>query len=346
MLLALDSPRLRRSAGSTRPAPRPHSAVTADSDAMRLQHRRALRLVDDVDDRSVSAVRKPGSNRDEAIALRRKIAAQISSRAEAKTWMPMSALRARPGRESFTSSPRSVRTGSSRVACSAGINAKNAVAVHRRDDQEHGDAPVSRRHVEVDVAEVDRHRSYRPVDDRLRARPGRSRSRRRRQPARAARLSVISWRTMRRRDRPERQPDADLALTGHAAREQQVGDVGAADHQDQSERQEQRREDRERLQRVAERCRASAAARSCWRGHRQQRRGHRDSGVTIRIPRRRSARGRSPSSTPGLQTADDLHADAVFAAAMAGPELGELRERRPEVGALNSRPGTLPASRR
>ena len=77
---------------------------------------------------TVSAVRKPGSNRDEAIALRRKIAAQISSSADAKTCTPISALRARPGRASFTSSPRSVRTGSIRVACSAGISAKSAVA--------------------------------------------------------------------------------------------------------------------------------------------------------------------------------------------------------------------------
>jgi hypothetical protein len=78
--------------------------------------------------KTVSAVRKPGSNCDDAIALRRKIAAQISSSADAKTWMPISALRARPGRASFTSSPRSVRTGSIRVAWSAGISAKNAVA--------------------------------------------------------------------------------------------------------------------------------------------------------------------------------------------------------------------------
>jgi len=77
---------------------------------------------------TVSAVRKPGSNRDDAMALRKKIAAQISNSAEAKTCTPISALRARPGRASFTSSPRIVRTGSIRVACSAGISAKNAVA--------------------------------------------------------------------------------------------------------------------------------------------------------------------------------------------------------------------------
>jgi hypothetical protein len=49
---------------------------------------------------TVSAVRKPGSNRAEEIALRRKTAAQISSSADAKTCRPISALRARPGRAS------------------------------------------------------------------------------------------------------------------------------------------------------------------------------------------------------------------------------------------------------
>ena len=77
---------------------------------------------------TVSAVRKPGSNRAEAIALRRKTAAQISSSADANTCTPISALRARPGRASFTNSPRSVRIGSIAVACSAGISAKNPVA--------------------------------------------------------------------------------------------------------------------------------------------------------------------------------------------------------------------------
>ena len=77
---------------------------------------------------TVSAVRKPGSNRDEAMALRRKIAAHTNNSAEANTWIPISAFRERPGRASLTSSPRSVRTGSIRVACSAGSNANNAVA--------------------------------------------------------------------------------------------------------------------------------------------------------------------------------------------------------------------------
>jgi hypothetical protein len=62
------------------------------------------------------------------MALRRKIAAQISSSAEANTWTPMSTLRARPGPALPTISPRSVRSGSIRVARSAGISAKKAVA--------------------------------------------------------------------------------------------------------------------------------------------------------------------------------------------------------------------------
>ena len=77
---------------------------------------------------TVSAVRSPGLNWEDAIALRRKIAAQINSSADAKTCTPIKTLRARPGRASLTSSPRSVRTGSIRVACSAGISAKNPVA--------------------------------------------------------------------------------------------------------------------------------------------------------------------------------------------------------------------------
>ena len=100
---------------------------------------------------TVSAVRKPGSNRDDAIALRRKIAAQISSSAEAKTWMPISALRARPGRASFPSSPRNVRTGSIRVACSAGIKREECRGGHGRDDQEDGHAPVSGGHGDFEM---------------------------------------------------------------------------------------------------------------------------------------------------------------------------------------------------
>ena len=109
------------------PGRRPAYAAMVDSDAIAwIIAARFGSLI--ISMRTVSTVRKPGSNRDDAIALRRKIAAQISNSVEPKTWMPISALRARPGLASFTSSPRSVRTGSIRVACSAGIKAKKAVA--------------------------------------------------------------------------------------------------------------------------------------------------------------------------------------------------------------------------
>jgi hypothetical protein len=77
---------------------------------------------------TVSAVRRPGLYRDDVSALRRKIAAQIKSSADANTWTPIRTLRARPGRASFRSSPRRVRTGSTAVACSAGSNANKPVA--------------------------------------------------------------------------------------------------------------------------------------------------------------------------------------------------------------------------
>ena len=121
---------------------------------------------------TVSAVRRPGSKRDDAIALRRKIAAQISRSADAKTCTPINALRARPGRASFTNSPRSVRTGSIRVACSAGIKANSAVAVVADDDQKQRDAPIGGGDIEIDVAEVDWHRAHHPIDRAFECQPG------------------------------------------------------------------------------------------------------------------------------------------------------------------------------
>ena len=74
---------------------------------------------------TVSAVRKPGSTGAE-IVLRRKMAAQITS-SDANTCIPISVARATRSR-ALTNSPRSVRTGSNAVACSAGISAKNSAA--------------------------------------------------------------------------------------------------------------------------------------------------------------------------------------------------------------------------
>src|SRR3954454_13735049 len=102
-------------------------AVTVDSDAIaRTSAERFGSLITSMT--IVSAVRNPGLNRADAIALRRKIAAPISNSADAKTWIAISALRARLGRAFLTISPRSVRAGSIRVARSAGSNANIAVA--------------------------------------------------------------------------------------------------------------------------------------------------------------------------------------------------------------------------
>ena len=254
---------------------------------------------------TVSAVRKPGSNRADAIALRRKMAAQISSSADAKTCTPISTLRARPGRASFTSSPRSVRTGSIRVACSAGISAKNAVASHRRDDQEQRDAPIGSGHAEVDVAEIERHGAQRPVDRAFErdARDHVAAGGRGQREQQAFGQQLADDAAPRR---AERQPDADLALPRHAARQQQVGDVGAANQQDQSEREEQRREEREGLQRLRNRAAPGARARCSSSG--RSRCGDR----LVRVPRRELRAGALHRHT-GLQPADDVDADAVFA---------------------------------
>ena len=66
---------------------------------------------------TVSTVRKTGSNRDEAIALRRKIAAQISNSAEAKTWMPISACG--HGRDAPPSPARRAASAPARLASPA-----------------------------------------------------------------------------------------------------------------------------------------------------------------------------------------------------------------------------------
>ena len=151
---------------------------------------------------TVSAVRSPGLNCDDAIALRRKIAAQINSSADAKTCTPIRALRARPGRASLTSSPRSVRTGSIRVACSAGISAKNPVAPTAATTRNTATRQSAAGTPRLIVAEIERHRAQGPNTRRLPGRDAKSDSRPQR-PASASRtLSVISWRTIRFREAP------------------------------------------------------------------------------------------------------------------------------------------------
>ena len=201
---------------------------------------------------TVSAVRRPGSKRDDAIALRRKIAAQISSSADAKTCTPINALRARPGRASFTNSPRSVRTGSIRVACSAGIKANSAVAsvaATTRNNATRQSAAGTLRLTSPRSTGVDAHH---PIDRAFERQPGEQvaagRGRHREQQVLGHQLADDAAPRG-----AERKADADLALARHAAREQQVGDVGATDHQDQSEREEQRCKDGDGFHRVRKR---------------------------------------------------------------------------------------------
>ena len=47
----------------------------------------------------------------------------------------------------------------------------------------------------------------------------------------STKLSVRSWRTSRQRERPERPPNLEFALSGGDSRQQQVGGVGAGDEQ-------------------------------------------------------------------------------------------------------------------
>ena len=48
----------------------------------------------------------------------------------------------------------------------------------------------------------------------------------------------------------QRQPDADFTLSRHTARQQEIGDVRAADQQNETERKEQRRGHGERFERL------------------------------------------------------------------------------------------------
>ena len=116
--------------------------------------------------------------------------------------------------------------------------------------QEHQHTPICRRNADVhERREVWRHRGGRCVNGTVQHHPGHSESARRRPERKDEALGQqLSDDSPARR--AERQPDPDLALTRDTTREQQVGHVRAADHQDQAERDENRREERETLQPV------------------------------------------------------------------------------------------------
>ncbi len=123
--------------------------------------------------------------------------------------------------------------------------------------------------------------------------------------------------------RANRQPDPNLALTRDPAREQQVGDVRAPDHQDEAERKKERHEQQHRLGRQRDRAQP-----------RFQDEARRPLAGTFNgIPRvpHEQLRERLVARQIGLQPADDVEAAGPFASLLAGAELVKERKRRPEV---------------
>ena len=141
--------------------------------------------------------------------------------------------------------------------------------------------------------------------------------------------------------RANRQPDADLALAGDPAREQQVGDVRAPDHQDQAERKKERHEQQHRVGRQRDRAlprfehEARAAARRNVRPH------------AARVPHE-ELRERLVARQTGLQPADDVEADGSLRVPAGRGGTGQGARAAPRSPAPR-RPRaleSLPASRR
>ncbi len=186
-----------------RPAASGHDAATAATDGSAVTACTIAVRVDSftIWTTTVSEVRIPESNVAAVNALLKNTAAEISSSADALTCRPIRTFRARPGRASLTTSPRIVLIGSMRVACSAGASPKNIVETP---------APMMRN--------SSTRQSASGTDNRISPRSGAmlvitaemiasSATREIAKPAAAAtsassRLSVNSWRTMRRRVAP------------------------------------------------------------------------------------------------------------------------------------------------
>ena len=136
-----------------------------------------------------------------ANALLKNTAAEISSSADALTCKPIRKFRARPGRASLTTSPRIVLIGSTRVACSAGASPKKIVETpaptmrnsSKRQSASGTDSRTSPRSggMLVITAEMIASRTTREI-----AKPAAAAT------SASSRLSVNSWRTMRRRVAP------------------------------------------------------------------------------------------------------------------------------------------------
>ena len=144
------------------------------------------------------------------------------------------------------SSPCIVGTRSTRVACRAGASPKNtveAMAPTTRNTNTRqsavGAVKVEQTH---ELGDLRRERGDHRIERAVQKQPrdDNAADRRRERQHQTLREELPDDAPARR---AKRQPDADLPLARDAACEQQVGDVGAADHQDQPEGEEQRSED-------------------------------------------------------------------------------------------------------
>ena len=97
------------------------------------------------------------------IALRRKIAAQINSSADAKTCTPIRRLRAaRPRVLDQLAAQRPDRLDAGRLQ--RRHQGEEGGGGDRRQHQEQRDAPIGGGHTEVDVTEIDGHGAHHPGD--------------------------------------------------------------------------------------------------------------------------------------------------------------------------------------
>ena len=109
----------------------------------------------------------PGLNVVAANALLRNTAAEISSSADALTCRPIRKFRARPGRASLITSPRIVRTGSMRVACSAGASPNTIVETPAPTTRNSTTRQSASGDQQSDISDFGRPAGHHRVDDRL-----------------------------------------------------------------------------------------------------------------------------------------------------------------------------------
>ena len=235
----------------------------------------------------------------------------------------MSTFRARPGRASCDISPRTALTRSTRVACSAGASPKKTVeTIAPPRETPRRASPRRARRCERLLRDLRRHGARHRIDRRLEddARDDEAERRGRERKQQAFREQLPDDASA---GGAEREPDADLTLARDRTRQQEVGDVRAADHQDQAEDKEERREHQQQPPPAEGRFPASARAMMFGAGGRLRFRA-----VRPRIPHREPGQCRL-ARHPRLQPADDLDGDGVSLPCMNRPELAERAKAAP-----------------